>query len=174
MLFMYIHIFICMETQKKCKICGDTKNINEFYVSQRGLKCIECTLKIGRQYKKNKRKNPEVRNIESLKQKERRFRLWQNTLIHDSKYRGFENTLTVQDINEMYETQNGLCYWFAVPLIPSNYSKHPQQPSIDRIDRNKGYTKDNVVLCSYSANIGRNDNDIETWEKFLKILFDKK
>jgi hypothetical protein len=39
-----------------------------------------------------------------------------------------------------------------------------------RIDRNKGYTKDNVVLCCYSANIGRNENDEDTWKKFLSIL----
>ena len=173
MLFLFIRIFICMATQKKCKICGETKNIEKFYVSQRGLKCIECTLKIARQYKKNRRKNPEVRNLESLKQKERRIRLWQNTLIHDSK-RGKEHTLTVNDINEMYENQNGLCYWFKIPLIPSDKLKHPQQPSLDRLDGTKGYTKDNVVLSCYSANIGRNENDLESLEKFLKILFDKK
>ncbi len=70
----------------------------------------------------------------------------------------------------MYEKQNGLCYWFNVPLTPSNNSKHPQQPSLDRLDRNKGYTKDNVVLTCYSANIGRNENSVEEWESFIKIL----
>jgi len=74
----------------------------------------------------------------------------------------------------MYEKQNGLCYWFNVPLIPSNCSKHPQQPSLDRIDRNKGYTKNNVVLTCYSANIGRNENDVETWKNFLLLLFNEK
>lgn len=163
-----------MGTHKTCKICGETKSIDFFYKSQRGLKCKECTLKITREYKKEKRKNSDFRKSETIKQKERRVRLWQNTLIHDSKYRGIVNTLTVADINEMYENQNGLCYWFNIPLIPSDYSKHPQQPSLDRLDRTKGYTKDNVVLCCYSANIGRNDNDIETWKNFLSLLFNYK
>ena len=78
--------------------------------------------------------------------------------------------MNVNDINEIYENQNGLCYWFKIPLIASNNAKHPQQPSLDRLDGNKGYTRDNVVLSCYSANIGRNENDLETWKEFLKLI----
>jgi hypothetical protein len=170
---MYIRIFIYMETLKKCKICNQIKPIDDFYKSQRGLKCKSCTLEITREYKKQKRKDKSFRQIETQKQKERRVRLWQNTLIHDSKYRGHEHNLTIDDINQMFEKQNGLCYWFKIPLIPSNNLKHPQQPSLDRLNRDKGYTKDNVVLTCYSANIGRNENDLETWEQFIKVLFIK-
>ena len=164
-----------MGTHKTCNICGETKPLDNFYKSQRGNKCKLCTLNLTREYKREKRKNSEFRKIEGKKQKERRVRLWQNTLINDSKHRNIENTLTVEDINEMFENQKGLCHWFKIPLISSSKSKHPQQPSIDRLDRNKGYTKDNVVLCCYSANIGRNENDLETWIEFISLLnFNKK
>ena len=158
-----------METHKTCKICGETKSVENFYKSQRGLKCKDCTLNITREYKREKRKSSDFKKSEGVKQKERRVRLWQNTLINDSK-RGKEHTLTVNDINEMYEKQKGLCFWFKIPLIPSNASKHPQQPSLDRLDRNEGYTKDNVVLTCYSANMGRNENDLETWKNFLNLI----
>jgi hypothetical protein len=161
-----------METQKTCSKCGQIKNVNDFYTSQRGKKCKKCVLEITNEYKRVKRLDPEHRKKEGLKQKDRRIRLWQNTLLHDSKHRKIENTLTVDDINEMFENQKGLCYWFKIPLVPSNKPKHPQQPSLDRLDRNKGYTKDNVVLCCYSANIGRNENDLETWKEFLSQLFE--
>ena len=167
---MFSHIFIDMDT-KLCNVCNEIKTIDKFYKSQRGRKCIDCVLERARKYKKNRRSNIEVRKIEGKKQKERRVRLWQNTLINDSKKRGKEYNLTVNDINQMYQNQNGLCYWFNIPLIPSSNSKHPQQPSLDRLDRNKGYTKDNVVLVCYSANIGRNENDLETWQNFLNLLF---
>ena len=166
---MFIRIFIEMGTHKTCKICEETKIIDDFYKSQRGLKCKNCTLQITREYKKNKRKNLDFRKSEGIKQKERRVRLWQNTLIHDSK-RGKDHTLTVSDINEMCENQNGLCYWFKIPLIPSNKLKHPQQPSLDRLDRNKGYTRDNVVLTCYSANIGRNTSEEATFSLFVEDL----
>lgn len=155
---------------KLCVICNLIKPKDKFYKSQRGKKCIDCVLKKAREYKKIRRSNIEFRKLEGLKQKERRVRLWQNTLIHDSKYRGIENTLTVEDINELFKKQKGLCYWFKVPLVPSDKTKHPQQPSLDRLDRSKGYTKDNIVLTCYSANIGRNENDLETWTEFLKLI----
>ena len=158
---------------KLCIICNTEKNVNDFYKSQRGRKCKTCVLNITRSYKRKKRESLEFKKLESIKQKERRVRLWQNTLIHDSKHRKIENTLTVDDINEMFKNQNGLCYWFRIPLVPSSKGKHPQQPSLDRLDRNKGYTKNNVVLCCYSANIGRNENDLETWVEFLKLLNSK-
>jgi hypothetical protein len=82
----------------------------------------------------------------------------------------YGNTLTIDDVNKMFDDQNGLCYWFGIPLIPSDKKKHPQQPSLDRIDGNKGYTKENVVLSCYSANIGRNENDLDTWLEFIKLL----
>jgi len=165
---MFIRIFIIMG--KQCSVCGIVKTNDDFYKSQRGTKCKTCILNVTREYKRQKRKDSEFRKSEGVKQKERRIRLWQNTLIHDSKHKGLENTITVDDINELYEKQNGLCYWFKIPLIPSLSTKHPQQPSLDRLDRNRGYTKDNIVLTCYSANIGRNENDVETWENFLKIL----
>jgi len=155
---------------KQCSKCGQIKDTSEFYKTQRGSKCKQCFLEITREGKRKMRTNPDFRKQESIKQKERRFRLWQNTLINDSK-RNKEHNLTVDDINEMFEKQNGLCYWFKIPLIPSESKKHPQQPSLDRLNRDKGYTKDNVVLTCYSANIGRNENDLETWEKFVSVLF---
>lgn len=156
---------------KQCSICGELKSIDNFYQSQRGSKCKSCILKVTKEYKREKRKSLDFKKKESIKQKERRIRLWQNTLIHDSKFRGLEHTLTVDDINELFNNQKGLCYWFKIPLIPSNYKKHPQQPSLDRLDVNMGYIKGNVVLSCYSANIGRNENDLETWKNFLNLLF---
>jgi hypothetical protein len=99
--------------------------------------------------------------------------MWENLLLNHSKSRECENTLTVEDISDIYKKQNGLCYWFKVPLIPSLIKKHPQQPSLDRLDRSKGYVKDNVVLSCYAANIGRNESNIDVWLDFLDVMFNK-
>jgi hypothetical protein len=156
---------------KQCNKCGQIKDNSEFYETQRGNKCKQCFLEITRESKRKKRLDPDFRKQEGIKQKERRIRLWENTLLNDSKHRkGIEHNLTVKDIKELFIKQKGRCYWFNIPLIPSSNKKDPQQPSLDRLDNNKGYTKDNVVLTCYSANIGRNDNDKNKWENFIKLL----
>lgn len=161
-----------MET-KYCKYCNEYKPLSDFHKSQKSLLCKFHHNLIGRELKKKYRQNQKNKDKEKLKYKERKIRLWANVLLHNSKKRDCENTLSVDDIIEIYEKQNGLCYWFKIPLIPSLTNKHPQQPSLDRLDRFDGYHKNNVVLCCYAANIGRNDTNKETWENFIDVLINK-
>lgn len=162
-----------MET-KFCKKCNDYLPISEFHNSQNSLLCKFHHNEIGRENKEKYRKDPKNIEKEKLKYQERKIRLWANQLLSYSKGRNCINTLTTEEIIDIYSNQKGLCYWFQIPLLPSLTKKHPQQPSLDRIDRLKGYTKDNVVLSCYAANIGRNETDIETWENFLDVLFKSK
>lgn len=159
-----------MDTLKKCNFCGEEKALTEFYASYKGAKCKTCFLQCGRIYKKNRRSSEEFNSREKLKYQERKIRLWANVLLNYTKGRKIENNLEVADILNLYEKQNGLCYWYKIPLKPSLTNKHPQQPSIDRLDRNKGYVKDNIVLSCYAANIGRNESDLETWNDFIELL----
>lgn len=87
-----------------------------------------------------------------------------------SKAKNLEFSITVDDVKDLYKNQSGRCYWFGVGLEPSLIPRHPFQPSIDRLDNNKGYVKSNIVLCCYVANIGRNKNNISDWKDFLLIV----
>lgn len=169
---MYRYLYN-MET-KFCKKCNEYKPLSDFYKTQKGLLCKFHFNEKGRENKKKYREN--IKNVikEKLKYQERKIRLWANTLIQHTKRRNCETTLTINDVLDLYNNQNGLCFWFKIPLLPSLTKKHPQQPSIDRLDRHKGYTKDNVVLCCYAANIGRNETDLEVWKEFITLLIDKK
>ena len=68
---------------RQCSKCGEVKSDNDFYQSQRGNRCKECILIGTSEYKRKIRLDPEHRKMEGVKQKERRVRLWQNTLIND-------------------------------------------------------------------------------------------
>ena len=162
-----------MET-KYCKECNQLKPLSEFYTSQKSLLCKHHHKLRGRTNKKKYREDSKNIEKEKLKSQERKLRLWVNNLLHSTKRRNCENTLTVDEILEIYKSQNGLCYWFNIPLIPTLTNKHPQQPSIDRLDRFKGYTKDNVVLTCYAANIGRNETSVDVWQNFISLLFNGK
>lgn len=155
---------------KICTRCNSIKNENEFYRPNRSTICKECHLNITREYKKKKRQDVGYRVGEGIKQKERRVRLWQNTLLNDCKSRKLDVDINIEHINFLFEKQKGKCYWFGVDLIPSENKKHPQQPSLDRLDNKLGYIKGNVVLSCYSANIGRNNNDEHIWKEFVKHI----
>ncbi len=168
--YPYIYMLDKHNFMKKCNKCNLVKDITEFYRPKRSGVCKKCHLEITREYKRNKRKDEDYKKILSEKQKERRVRLWQNSLIHDCKQRKYEVDIDVDYINYLFEKQNGKCYWFNVELKPSEKNKHPQQPSLDRLDNKKGYIKGNVVLSCYSANIGRNETDENTWIEFIKQI----
>ena len=68
---------------------------------------------------------------------------------------------------ELYNKQEGKCYWFGVDLVTDSSIKHPFQPSIDRLDNSKGYEKDNVVISSLIANFSRNDFDQNLWKEAI-------
>jgi hypothetical protein len=161
-----------MET-KYCKKCDDFIPIGEFHQSQNSLLCKYHHNEIGRDNKKKYRKDSKNKEKERLKYHERKVRLWANYLLSSTKKRNYEHNLTVEDILEIYNKQEGKCYWFKIPLIPSTIKKHPQKPSLDRLDRLKGYTKENVVLSCYAANIGRNETSSEIWSDFLEVLFNR-
>ena len=144
---------------KVCSSCDIDKPVSEFkkritYKDGYSNKCKKCEYEICTE----SRKAYKVNN-------------WAKHLFLDARHHSkYDFDIDEQFISELYEKQNGRCYWFNVKLEPSNIAKYPWQPSLDRLDREKGYTKDNVVLACYSANIGRNTCTDELFSKFVEDL----
>lgn len=103
----------------------------------------------------------------------RRETNWNHYLFSLVKRRDPNTDLSPEYIKEMWDKQNGLCFWFKIPMTITHKHKFPSKPSIDRIDNNKPYTKDNCVICCYSANIGRNTNNVDDWNDFLNLIKQK-
>ena len=86
--------------------------------------------------------------------------------------------ITEQDLIEIWNKQDQLCYWFKIPLdfnllfsnYPGYFPKHPLAPSVDRIDDNKDYTKDNIVICCRFANFGRNVYPFKEFHDIISFL----
>jgi len=58
-----------METQKKCSKCNFLKNLDDFYITQRGNRCKECILLGTRNYKKKKDKTLSIEKKRDLNKK---------------------------------------------------------------------------------------------------------
>jgi len=140
---------------KRCVTCDSLMPwTREFYYTagKKGLRssCIEC---------------------EKIKSKRRKVDTWEYYLWLEaksgSKTRNLGFSITVDDIKEIYKNQHGECYWFGVDLEPSLIPRYPFQPSIDRLDNSRGYTRDNIVLSCVVANVGRNSSSVDDWKNFL-------
>lgn len=155
------------EFPKKCVDCdielddeNRSKTIDSYCV------CVECQLKRRKKY----------RNKESTKLKNKNYNLkrretkWNHVLFSLIKRRYPQTDLSPEYIKELWDKQNGLCFWFKIPMTITRKSKYPSKPSVDRLDNSKPYTKDNCVLCCYSANIGRNINNVEAWMVFVNTI----
>ena len=151
--------FIYTTTEKICSVCEVLKPVKDFkkgisYLDGYSTKCKKCEYEIC----------TDSRKAYELKHWAKRC------FLHAKKHSKYDFDIDEQFVSDLYEKQNGKCFWFNVDLKPSNIAKYPWQPSLDRLDREKGYTRDNVVLACYTANIGRNTSDEATFSLFVEDL----
>ena len=77
-------------------------------------------------------------------------------------------------IKELYDKQEGKCYWLGIQMYPDKPARHCLKPSVDRLDNNVGYIKSNIVLCTILANNGRNCTPVDDWIEICNVIGVKK
>jgi hypothetical protein len=88
-----------------------------------------------------------------------------------------EIDIVLDDLKEQWEIQNGLCYWLDIKMsLPDlAISRSPFAPSVDRLDSSRGYHKDNIVLCTRFANLGRGAYDRYDFKpRLVSLLSERK
>lgn len=58
--------------------------------------------------------------------------------------------ITINDLVELWDKQKGLCYYSHIPICTTNCSNW--QASIERLDDENGYIRENIVLCCLEFN----------------------
>jgi hypothetical protein len=76
--------------------------------------------------------------------------------------------LTPQFLSEMYHTQDGRCAYTGIPLRLDSTETQPDSLSVDKLNSRKGYTTNNVILCSAFANSLKGTKSREEFEIILK------
>jgi len=75
-------------------------------------------------------------------------------------------------LEKLKEKQKGKCYWLGID-IDFEMKDKLRKPSIDRLDNNKGYDVDNIVLTTVFANTGRRDATTNQMSEFIKTYLKK-
>jgi len=79
----------------------------------------------------------------------------------------------LQDLEKVWENQNGFCPYTGWELdhVPwRKTERNPKQCSLDRIDCEKGYTKDNIQFICMIANFAKNNFTNEQVLEFCKAV----
>lgn len=83
--------------------------------------------------------------------------------------------LTYQDIKEKWQKQNGICPYTGLKMtLPLQEDTSPITASLDRIDTNRGYTKDNVEIVCISINLAKNGFNKNVIVDFLEKIVQAK
>lgn len=96
-------------------------------------------------------------------------KVW-NQYKRGAKKRNLNFDIIPEDVLEIYKKQNGLCVFTGAKLICNCSNSKKNNWSIDRIDNSKGYTKDNIVLVTKTANMFRNRSTIKELLEFCNMV----
>lgn len=91
-------------------------------------------------------------------------------LQNSANSRDIEFTLTLSDVRSLLTSKK--CFYSGVLLTDKTDSEN--QRTIDRVDNNKGYVKNNVVACAKSLNLLKGSLSVENIIMLYKGLKKKK
>lgn len=84
----------------------------------------------------------------------------------------------VEYLVELYKKQKGKCYYSGRELkynmAKKDYEEkriNPDRLTIDRIDSNIGYKKDNIVLSTWVANNMKQDLNVEEFKRIITEIY---
>lgn len=136
--------------------------------------CLECNKELtGNQRKfcsRNHKSNWRNKNVYGYKwQKEYRGRSVRNYLSQLRSYYNRKDTLSLDFLENLYNSQNGLCAISQETLtFIQNGGRVPTNISIDRIDSSKGYEPDNVQLVCNRINQMKNEGTLEELKEWCR------
>jgi len=157
--------------KKRCPKCKTNRHQSCFGIRGDGYAswCRDCTNK---KIKKWRDKNIDrVRELSKLYQKNNIFNTIRKNMKKTCFKRGWPKPPLIKDLESLWEKQDGVCYWTGMKMDKVHgFRKNPKAVSADRIDGDKPYTLDNIVLCCFWANLGRSETPANKWKQFMLEL----
>ena len=85
-----------------------------------------------------------------------------------------ETDITREYLLELYNKQEGKCFYTGKDMIYDTEETYSRDlVSIDRVNPNKSYTKDNVVLCCWGVNNSKRDYTLEEYVELCGIVYNR-
>ncbi len=139
-------------TEKQCNMCQQIRPLSDFWregdtLDSYARRCKLCMRPKAAQYAREWNAKNWARAILSTAK---------SGCSQNRRKRNLDFSIDENHINELWDRQQGMCYWFDIALIPSSIKKYPQKPTLERLDGKLGYVPDNVVLAMQRTKRGTN------------------
>lgn len=169
--------------EKRCSVCKIVLPISDFYTRSYHSKttgekyirirepCKRCEkLSVDRDsiniwkkvYRRNKKLTENIRHLVS-----ERLSSWNNR-------KDITGNLTTDYLENLYNKQNGLCYYTGVKMLFSTDGINQDGISLDRLDPKKGYIEGNVVFCRFSINTMKGSRTEQEYYDLMKYILEYK
>lgn len=161
----YLGLRLLPKLERLCKSCS----INTQTISRRSKLCDVCYIAAKRvEWKKYHIFKPKRPRSDELGRISKRFATTvrsRNRILYGTT----NSDITEHDIRNLYNMQDGKCYYTNRPmkLTPST-ARDPDLMSVDRIDSEKAYTMQNIVLSTWLVNKVKNDLNFEDFLELCK------
>lgn len=94
--------------------------------------------------------------------------------LRNCRKRFKECTITLDDLQEQWDKQKGICPYSGISLIIPTYTKNHKNPiymaSVDRVDNSKGYVPGNIQFVSTCINYMKNTMTDEDTKFLCKCI----
>lgn len=143
----------------KCD-CGNQKQISKWHLIYGNVSgCSECYGKRMR-FQESANWNSQAKNVTGM---------YYHKIKKCAEKRGLEFCLSREDLDEIFEKQNGKCKYLNEHLF-FECSGKKGNASLDRIDSSRGYTKDNVQWVHKDVNVIKWDLPHDRFIKICKTI----
>lgn len=149
-----LKLHLLPKKERFCNTCWKHLQLKRTY----GNRCKDCH---------NKRKR-DLRRTKYVTQEERFNEILRTIRYRSRKSNLGDTDLTLEFIQNLFTKQDGKCFYSGIVMNFERWGSKRKKYSItvDRIDPSKGYTKDNVVLSSWAANVGKSNFSLNEYIRF--------
>ena len=147
----------------------DDKGYKIYYKSNSETKCIYCGETDPNKFGNTKTicKECHKKHLRDLLPLEERL---YNRSKHNAQSQGYEYNLDIKYIKDLLIKQNYKCIYSGVKF-KNNFRDKLTYPTIDRINSNEGYIKGNVCICTFIANMMKNNLTTEQFKDLVSKIY---
>lgn len=156
----------------KCDYCGKEydKPISEYNRNKFHHRHSFCSRSCATSFGNRLSKNRSHEHLKNFQRKSNPFLYYIKLVKQRFKY--FD--VTLNDLEEQWNLQKGICPYSGINLLLASHSKTHIDPiyraSLDRIDSSKGYIKGNIQFISTCINYMKNTISHEDTIKLCKLI----